>query len=192
MTDSPVKTPSVTSEEFEAFLALPENQDRRFELVHGEIVEKPMPGYLHQLISKILFLLLHNYADAHDLGEVLYEVRYRAHPEDTENDRIPDLTFTTKARVPAITSGVVMQIPDLCIEVLSPDDYPKQMRDNSAYYYLENGAKQVWVIYTKKPLIEVMYPDGQSDFYYPGDTLHGGDLLPGFEVALEEIFKVRD
>ncbi|MCA9906613.1 MAG: Uma2 family endonuclease [Anaerolineae bacterium] len=191
MTDSPVTTKPITIDEFEAFLALPENQDRRFELIHGEIVEKKMPGYLHQLISKLLFLLLHNFAEAHDLGEVMYEVRYRANPDDIENDRIPDISFTVKARIPAVTAGAVMQIPDLCVEIQSPNDYPKQMRDK-ANYYLENGARQVWLIYTRKPLIEVMYPDGQSDFYYPGDTLTGGDLLSGFEVALETIFKVRD
>jgi hypothetical protein len=37
------------------------------------------------------------------------------------------------------------------------------MREKAAYY-LANGAQQVWLIFTKKPLIEVMYPNGESDF----------------------------
>ncbi len=190
MADSPVTTKPTTTEEFEAFLALPENQDRRFELVHGEIVEK-MPNEYHNLISGNLYFLMRLFLQNKDLGQVSYETRYRADPEDRENDRIPDVSFTTQARLmPVVTQGAVPQIPDLCIEVQSPDDYPKQMRDKAAYY-LANGAQQVWIIYTKKPLIEVMYPNGESDFYYPGDTLRGGDLLPGFEVALEAIFKVR-
>ncbi len=191
MTDSPVTTKPITIDEFEAFLALPENQDRRFELIHGEIVEQ-MPNEYHNLISGNLYFLLRLFLQNHDLGQVTYETRYRANPDDSENDRIPDISFTTRARLmPVVTQGAVPQIPDLCIEIQSPNDYPKQMRDK-AYYYLKNGAQQVWLIYTRKPLIEVMYPDGQSDFYYPGDTLTGGDLLPGFEVALETIFKVRE
>ncbi|MCL4246959.1 MAG: Uma2 family endonuclease [Anaerolineae bacterium] len=191
MTDSPVTTKPITIDEFEAFLALPENQDRRFELIHGEIVEQ-MPNEYHNLISGNLYFLLRLFLQNHDLGQVTYETRYRANPDDSENDRIPDISFTTRARLmPVVTQGAVPQIPDLCIEIQSPNDYPKQMRDK-AYYYLKNGAQQVWLIYTRKSLIEGMYPDGQSDFYYPGDTLTGGDLLPGFEVALETIFKVRE
>lgn len=191
MADSPAQTKPITMVEFEEFLALPEHQDRRFELVHGEIVEK-MPSEYHNLISGNLYFFLRLFLQSKDIGQVSYETRYRANPDDTENDRIPDISFTTRARLmPVVTQGAVPQIPDLCIEIQSPNDYPKQMRDKAAYY-LENGAQQVWLIFTRKPLIEVMYPDGQSDFYYPGDTLPGGDLLPGFEVALEEIFKVRD
>lgn len=47
-----------TTAAFEQFIALPENADRRFELIAGEIVEK-MPAQFHaaivQLISGYLF-----------------------------------------------------------------------------------------------------------------------------------------
>jgi Uma2 family endonuclease len=180
----------IDSEAFEAHLALPQNSERRFELIHGVIVEK-MPSLFHNLIAGILFVALWVFNRDHELGEVVYETRFRANPDDRENDRLPDISFTRKARLlPVPKRGAVPQIPDLCIEIQSPDDYPKMMRDKAAYY-LGNGAQQVWLIFTKKPLIEVMYPDGQSEFFYPGDILTGGDLLPGFAIAVDEIFKVR-
>ena len=40
----------VTVVEFEQFLALPENRDHSFELIHGEIVEK-VPTEEHGLIA---------------------------------------------------------------------------------------------------------------------------------------------
>jgi Uma2 family endonuclease len=187
MTDAPVLSKSRDIDEFERFLAQPENADRRFELIDGVIVERTMPGYRHQKISKWLFLFLHRFVEEHDLGEVLYEVRYRANPEDKHNDRIPDINFTVKSRIPQMTDVAVPQIPDLCVEIQSVGDSPRDMRDKAAYY-LANGAQQVWLIFTRKPLIEVMYPNGESDFYYPGDVLLGGALLPGFEAQVNDIF----
>lgn len=190
MTDAPVIAKRHTVKEFEVFLRQSENADRRFELINGEIVEKAMPSYRHQRISKWLFLMLNRFVEEHDLGEVLYEVRYRANPEDRHNDRIPDINFTLKSRIPEMTDSAVTQIPDLCIEIQSPGDSPREMRDKAAYY-LANGAQQVWLVFTQKPLIEVMFPDGKSDFYYPGDVLLGGELLPGFEARIDDIFKTR-
>lgn len=186
MTDSPIQT-RMTTEAFEAFLRLPENADRRFELIDGEIVEK-MAGYLHQLISKILFLALVMFAEPHGLGEVLYETRHRANPDDRFNDRLPDVSFTTAARLPKVVGeGALELIPDLCIEIQSPDDYPKEMREKAAYY-LANGAQQVWLVFTKRRWVEVMYRDGSSDAFRIGDTLVGGELLPDFEITVEKIF----
>jgi Uma2 family endonuclease len=64
------------------------------------------------------------------------------------------------------------------------------MLREKAVYYLENGAKQVWLVFVKRRWVEVMYPDGSSDAYHSGDVLVSGDLLPGFEVKVEDIFGI--
>lgn len=190
MTDAPVMTKRYTVEEFEAYIALPEHADRRFELIDGEVVEK-MPTELHSLLGGNLYFAFRLFLRTNELGQITYETRHRASKDDIHNDRIPDLSFTRKERLlPVVERGAVPQIPDLCIEIQSPDDYPKHMREKAAYY-LANGAQQVWLIFTKKPLIEVMYPNGESDFYYPGDTLVGGALLPGFAIEFAQIYAVR-
>jgi Uma2 family endonuclease len=188
-----IATPHATTErmklaEFEAYIALPENSDRRLELIDGEIVES-MPTLRHNLFSRNLFLKLYLHAEANDLGEVVYETSYRG-ADDDENYRVPDLGFTTKARLlPVPENGAVPQMPDICIEFQSPDEDPKEMRAKASYY-LANGAQEVWLFFTKRPRVEVMYPDGDSEFYKLGDTLTS-PLLPGLSIVLADIFRIR-
>jgi len=191
MSDSPTTTKRQTVDAFEAFLKQPENAARLFELIDGEIVEK-MPTEFHNLIRDFLLVTLWNYIVPRKLGRVTAETRTRANAEDRYNDRLPDISFTTAARVqPVVKSGPVPQIPDLCVEIQSPDDYPKLMREKAAYY-LQNGAQQVWLVYTKKEFVEVLFADGNYDHYLKGEVLSGGDLIPGFSVAVEAIFDLSD
>jgi Uma2 family endonuclease len=176
-----------TIEEFEAYLLLPENAERHFELIDGEIVEK-VPTELHSIVSGNFYAALRGHVKPRNLGRVVFEVRYRV-PGDEHNARMPDVSFTSAARVqPVVEKGPVPQIPDLCIEVQSPNDSPARMREKAAYY-LANGAKMVWLAYPKKRMVEVLYPDGEFDIFQADDTLTGGDLLPDFSILVSELFE---
>jgi Uma2 family endonuclease len=190
MTNAPRIDERYTIDAFEAFLAMPENVDRLFELIDGVIVEK-MPTELHNLIVGILFNALWNWVVPRKLGRVTTETRVRARRDDMDNDRLPDIGFTTKARLlPVVSEGAVLQIPDLCIEVQSPRDYPKEMRAK-AEYYIANGAQQVWLVYTKKKFIEVLYADGSYDHFLMGEIVSTGDLIPGFSIAVADVFDIE-
>ena len=54
------QTKPVRAEQFASFILLLENEDRRFELIDGEIVEK-MPTQLHALIASSLNAALYFY-----------------------------------------------------------------------------------------------------------------------------------
>ncbi|MCL4250191.1 MAG: Uma2 family endonuclease [Anaerolineae bacterium] len=191
MSDSPATTKRQTIAAFEAFLKRPENADRLFELIDGEIVEK-LPTEFHNLIRDFLLVTLWNFIVPRKLGRVTAETRTRANVEDRYNDRLPDISFTRAERVlPVVKTGAVPQIPDLCIKVQSPDDYPKMMREK-AEYYLQNGAQQVWLVYTKKEFVEVLFADGNYDHYLKGEVLSGGDLIPGFSLAIDDLFDVSE
>jgi Uma2 family endonuclease len=176
-----------TIEAFEQFIALPENSDRRFELIDGEIVEK-MPTEEHGFIIANLLAILVTFVKKHQLGRVTVEARHRA-TEDQKNSRIPDASFTSRERMlPLVTQGAVPQLPDLCIEVQSPNDNPQHLRAK-ANYYLANGAKLVRLIYPGKRMVEALYPDGEFDIFGEDATLTGGELLPGFEMAVSALFE---
>jgi Uma2 family endonuclease len=175
-----------TVSEFEDFLGQPENRGRLFELINGEIIEK-MPTEEHGVIVMKLGARLVIYVEAHQLGRVASETRYQM-PQDEHNGRLPDISFRSNPDTPVVRQGPVMQMPDLAVEVKSPDDTYRELREK-ADYYLANGARMVWLIYPEKRLVEVHTPD-DFDLLNDSDTLDGGDVLPGFTLPVREIFQV--
>ncbi|MFN8487747.1 MAG: Uma2 family endonuclease [Caldilineaceae bacterium] len=173
-----------TVDEFERFLRLPENLDRLFELIDGAIVEK-MPTQEHGLVATNLVIALGSFVKAQKLGRVGVEVRHQL-PKDHANSRMPDVSFTS-ARQPLVKQGSVPQMPDLAIEIQSPDDTIKQLREKAAYY-LEHGARLVWLIYPRKRFIEVYSLDNDVEILLEGDVLTGADVLPDFFMPVADIF----
>jgi Uma2 family endonuclease len=175
----------VTAEEFEAFIALPENSDRLFELAYGEIVEK-MPTEEHGYLAAIFIAKIFNYPEVNPIGRVVVEARHRM-PDDDQNSYLPDVAFTSSERTgKLITEGAVPQMPDLVIEIKSPNDVELKMR-KKALYYLENGTQMVWLVFPRKQEIEVHEAEGIKTLTID-DTLDGGSVLPGFTLALKSIF----
>lgn len=175
-----------TVDEFEGFIALPENADRLFELINGEIVEK-MPTLKHGRITARLVIRVGNLVEEKKMGWIATEVRHRM-PNDDENARLPDISFYSDTTRPTPERGPLPYMPELCIEIQSPDDSLKEMLEK-AEYYLANGAHMVWLIYTEKQLIEVLTADMRL-LLTIDETLEGGDVLPGFALPVRELFDI--
>lgn len=170
--------------EFEQLFTEAEHGDRLLELIHGEIVEK-MPTEEHGVVAGNAVFALRSYVQTHKSGRVAVEVRHRI-PEDEWNSRIPDVSYSTVRRA-LVTKGSVPAMPDLAVEVQSPDDSIKAMREKAAYY-LANGAKLVWLVYPRKRMVEVYAANGNIDILREGDTLSGEDVLPGFTMPVADFF----
>jgi Uma2 family endonuclease len=178
--------PPTTVEQFERFIERPENVDRRFELIDGEIVEMS-PSELHGVIAAIIAARLLIFVEEFGLGRVAVESRYQM-PGDNENARLPDVSFTSKARaLPIVERGSVPQMPDLAVEIRSHDDKLKQLREKAAYY-LANGSRMVWLVRPEKHMVEVYRPDSVMQSFSEEQTLDGGDVLPGFKLLVRDIF----
>ena len=188
-----LETRTITAEEFEVFIESDENADRHLELIDGEIVED-MPTEEHSIIVANIYRPLYEYVMTNRLGRVVFEVRRKVVGDD-RNVRIPDLDFTTIARLQEredklVRRGAVMQMPNLAVEVQSPEQSLKLMSDK-ADYYLKNGSQIVWLVYPAKRFVEVLTTDDRQ-LLFSGDTLTGGDLLPEFTLAIDDVFKVDD
>lgn len=59
----------LTLDEYHAFIDRPENQDRIFELIDGELVEK-MPSFTPSRIAGRISHRFNGYLDDHDIGYV--------------------------------------------------------------------------------------------------------------------------
>jgi len=178
----------ITTREFDAFLAAPENASRRFELILGEIVEK-MPTQLHAYIIQMLSGFLFVFLRQNPLGFALIEARYRL-PDNPDDDLIPDLSFVSKERGSLVRSGPAPYMPDLAVEAQSEGQSDKFMLDK-AQLYLKLGVRMVCIIYSTREIIEVLTPTDRQ-LLTINDTLTGGDVLPGFSVAVRELFPVEE
>lgn len=170
--------------DFEAFLARPENKGRSFELINGEIVEK-MPTMFHSFIQALIASALTIYLRGNPIAWALTEARSKL-PGDDANDLIPDVSVVLKANRALLEKGAMPYLPDLVVEIKSPDDKLWEMR-KKADYYLAHGTKIVWLVHSEKRLVYVLTATS-DDTLDENDTLNGGDLLPGFTLAVKDIF----
>jgi Uma2 family endonuclease len=176
----------MTVMEFEQYAALPENRDRSLELINGEIVEM-MPTEEHGAIALIFGAELHNYLKTHPIGRAGVEIRHQL-PDDPLNALQPDVSFIKDIGTPLVKRGAVPRMPDLAVEIKSPDDTFTELREK-ARYYLEHGSQLVWLVYPAQRIVEVYAPGVDSRMLTQDDVLDGGDLLPGFALAASELFK---
>lgn len=174
----------VTVDEFEQFLAQPENQNRLLELINGEVIEK-MPTEQHGVIALNIGSELRAYAKQHKTGRAGVEVRHRA-MQDDRNSRLPNVSFR-HTQEPVVEQGSVSGMPDLAVKIKSPTDTITEMRETAAYY-LANGSRLVWLVYPNYRLVEVYRRDADVEILDEDQTLSGHDVLPEFELAVRDVF----
>jgi Uma2 family endonuclease len=175
-----------TADEFEQFAEA--DSDRLLELIDGEIYEK-MPTEEQGLVAGNIYSPMWNFVKPRKLGRVGIEVRHRR-PEDQRYSLLSDLSFTSAERLlPVVEKGSVPQMPDLVVEIKSPDDTCKDLRVE-ADYYLANGSRLVWLVYPQRKAVEVCTRDSDGNVHRRTvtDVLDGGDVLPGFTLPLSEVF----
>ena len=180
------QTKPMTTEEFLAFIQRPEYEGRRFELIEGEVIEK-MPTQLHALIASLFAFVFSLYFRDNPIGWVFTELRIKL-PKDDLNDTVPDICVVLKAGRQFNPNEPLTFMPDLAIEIKSPDDSLIKMR-KKANYYLENGSKVVWLVDTQRQKVEV-YTVDDTEILGSGDTLEGGDLLPDFKLSVSELWSL--
>jgi len=174
-----------TIENFEQFLALSENRDRLFELIDGEIVEK-MPTQEHAFLKSFIAWLMNNVVIPNDLGLVLTNARFQLEGKK-HNARLPDISFQANISSPTITEGAIPTMPDIAVEIQSPDDSEKEV-EAKARYYIANGTRLAWVVFPRQRTIDVYRANGDKIILTENDILSGEEVLPGFSVPVSSIF----
>lgn len=166
-------------------------RDRKYELINGELIEMSPTNYPHARLAGRLFRYFKDYAESRNLGEASVEAGF--HPVNDRSTLLaPDVAFIRRARLPDPESFTLVGfMPDLAVEIKSPSNSMAELRRKSAIY-LENGTQMVWIINPIKRVAEVcrLSDDGQfqSQTVDINGKLEGEELLPGFELALRQLF----
>ena len=77
--------------------------------------------------------------------------------------------------------------PDLVIEVISPNDRYTEVKEKVATW-LAHGTRMVIVADPRHRTVEVHRSPTDVRHLTVGDTLDGGDVVPGWTVPLRELF----
>ena len=171
------------------FLAQPEEKPYR-EYIRGEVVEKPLGDNAHSALQTYLTILLGTFLARTGLGRVRTEWRCIFGPPGGERVYVPDLVFVSNERLPhgdARVHRYVRTAPDLAIEVLSPDQ-PLARFTEKVQFYLLYGVRLVWVVDPASETVLVLAPGQEPRAMSVGETLDGGDVLPGFSMAVADLF----
>lgn len=172
---------------------------QRLEVVDGEWVglheerDEITTGEEHGWIETLLLLLLGQFVVANRLGRVYPgDVTFvlDGDPDDIRLMREPDVTFVRQANVTP-TPGFIYRAPDLAVEIVSPSQSLETMVSKANEYFAHDTA-QVWLVLPTVQQIQVYTPDGKMTAYRVGDTVPGGDLLPGFRLEVAAIFESGD
>ena len=167
-----------------------------FEIINGERREIMPPVALHGLILRALFRLLDTYCIANKLGEVVMEMPFVLTYDSgwVKGALVPELLFFAAARWDTYTAKTpdwpdkpFLLAPDLVAEIVSPNDLYSEIQDK-VDRYLAVGVKLIWIIDPQRRRV-VVYTTGHYALLGATDTLTGGDFLPGFSVALGELFQ---
>lgn len=171
----------------EQFLAM--GDMGRVELVNGEIIELMPTGHIHGYIEMLIATLLFNFVREHKLGRVLGgETGIYTH-RNPDTVRGMDVAYISKERMSqASETGFLDVAPELIVEVMSPSDRWMDIQEKLAEYF-SIGVQLVWLIDPQLEQVHVYRSLDETTRLTAEDTLTAPNILPGFSVALTEIFE---
>ncbi len=185
-----VSTKKMTAEELLQLGQGHGRSDKRFELIKGELIEMPPTGGTHGVATARFAYLLMSHVRSLDLGEVFGAETGFVLARDPDTVRAPDAAFIVRARLVegALTEKYLDIAPDLAVEVVSPNDNQRDVREK-VKAWLDAGVQLVWVAYPGTRSVDVHQPGKRvRRLTSPDEELDGEGVLPGFRCKLSDVF----
>lgn len=170
------------------FFALPDD-GFKYELIDGELIRMPPPGFRHSRITTRVARYLDAYVDVHGLGTVVANGGFKLQDEP-EVVLAPDVAFVSADRLPpdAEIIGYPDIPPDLAVEVISPSETDTDVETKVGRYF-RSGVRLVWLLDPGSKTINVRLPDGSVTTFTMDDALNGGEVLLGFSISVATLFR---
>jgi len=169
-----------------------QDQGKGFELVDGELVELEM-SFLSSFVAGEAYAALREHVKPRGLGWTTPEgTSYKCFSDDPEKVRRVDAAFHLLSHMTserARTEGHCTIVPDLVVEVVSPNDSSNTVNEKRIEW-LEAGAQLVWVIHPDHQTVHAYRADGGVDHFKRIDTLHARPVLPEFQIPVADLFRL--
>jgi Uma2 family endonuclease len=176
-----------TATEADVVAGLEAVDKRLYELVDGVLVEKVM-STKEGLLAGVILYFIWGFLRQNDLGLALpgdSAVRLRIGLV-----RIPDVSFISWDRLPKDElpdEAIASVIPDLGVEVISKSNTKKEM-ERKLEDYFRSGVRLVWFTYPNTQTARIYTSPTKFKRIDKDQDLTGGDVLPGFNLPLRELF----
>jgi Uma2 family endonuclease len=179
-----------------------EHPDWRMELVDGSIVAMGPSDFASEEIGTRLSTFLNIWVIPRKLGRVAGSSAGFILPsipekdgeegsdegsEETRNLRAPDVCFVRADRLKKTKRDFVELVPDLVVEIKSKTDRVRPLREK-IQMFLQLGSQVGILIDPDKLTLTVYRRDRDPVVLKDGDTLTLPDLLPGWELAVSDLW----
>ena len=166
------------------------NDDRRYEIIDGELYVSTQPHWCHQLTATEISHALRVWNGETGLGvvNVAPGVIFAA-----DEAVAPDLVWISREHFARVVGddGKLHAAPDLVVEILSPgSDNEERDRDAKLKLYSRRGVREYWIVDWRAPSVQVYRRENAA--LHLAVTLASEDvltspLLPGFARRVGEL-----
>lgn len=184
-----IDAPLMTTEEL---LALPRDGTERW-LIQGQLREKPMTvrNRTHSRLMATIVYLLRKWLETQPepRGQILCGeagCRLRRNPDTTVGIDVVYIAANL-AQQESDETTLIDGVPVLAVEILSPSDTQDEI-DEKIDDYLAAGVALVWIVNAHHQTVTIYRPGTAPEFVNVRQELIGDPHLPGFRVAVAEIF----
>jgi Uma2 family endonuclease len=172
--------------------------EERLELIKGKIFKmSPAPNVKHQRISGNIFSevswFLKN--SSCQIFSAPFDVRLPLPKNKQKGNKIdtvvqPDICIICDPNKLDLQGCV--GAPDLIVEILSPGNSKKEMRDKFDLYQ-ESGVKEYWVVFGEEELLQRYILNKKGIYEAQKPNVEGDEVnitfLPEFSVKVDELFR---
>lgn len=180
----------MTADEFWEFGHRPENENKSFELIRGEVIEMSRPTRQHGYVCARFTTILTNWSFEVKVGYIASNdsgVLLERNPDTVVG---PDVAYYMDANTFAeVHPRWGEHPPVLAVEVLSPNDRISKVNAKIAGY-LRGGVRVVWLVDYEDQKITIYRPDRSLIVLESTDTIAGDPELPGFACVVAEFFRM--